>query len=249
MAGLVIAIVLLVAGLRPDPLLHARRLQGLAAGERTTLPARRRGSLRAGLAAVRQSPAALVGLVTVAGAHLVMVAVMSMTPVHLQLMDQASGQDHSSADTLAIIGFTISLHIAGMYALAPVVGSVADRIGHVAVSRAAAVTLVVAASLAAGAGHNHPLITTALVLLGLGWSMATIAGATLLTTSVPSEERAETQGVADMCMGLAGGTGGTVSGIVVGTVGYAWLAVVGALIAAALLGVLLARTPDHRFAA
>jgi MFS family permease len=215
--------------LRPDPLVVAG---GLVAPT-DDAERRPRTSVRTRLVTLLRDRDASVALATMVVAHAVMVSVMTMTPLHLR--------DHG--DSLEIVGVVISLHIAGMYALAPVVGSVADRIGHAAVSRAAAVTLVVAASLAAGAGHNHVLIASALVLLGLGWSMATIAGATLLTTSVPSEERAETQGVADMCMGLAGGIGGTVSGIVVGTVGYAWLALVGALIAAALLGVLLARTP------
>jgi MFS family permease len=214
--------------LRPDPLVVAGGLGRTDDSERPP-----RTSVRTRLAGLVRDRDASIGLGTMVVAHAVMVSVMTMTPLHLR--------DHG--DSLEVVGVVISLHIAGMYALAPVVGSVADRIGHLAVSRAAAVTLVVAASLAAGARHNHVLIASALVLLGLGWSMATIAGATLLTASVPADERAETQGVADMCMGLAGGIGGTVSGIVVGTVGYAWLALVGAVIAAALLGVLLARTP------
>jgi MFS family permease len=239
MAGLVIAIVLLVAGLRPDPLLHARRLQGEAAGEGTTLPARRRGSLRAGLAAVRQSPAALVGLVTVAGAHLVMVAVMSMTPVHLQLMDQASGQGHSSADTLAVIGFTISLHIAGMYALSPVFGMLTDRFGRPALIVAGQVLLLAATGLA-GLGHAHQgLVAGGLVALGLGWSASTIAGSTLLSESVAEADRVLVQGVSDACMGAAGAAGAALSGVVLATAGFAGLNAAAAVAAAAVLGIAL----------
>jgi MFS family permease len=75
-------------------------------------------------------------------------------------------------------------------------------------------------------------------MLGLGWSMATISGAALLIAAVPSEERARTQGVADMTMGIAGGAGGTVAGIVVGSVGYATLSLTGAVLAGAVLAAL-----------
>jgi MFS family permease len=225
------AAVLVGTSLRPDPLVVAGGI-----GDPDT--ARPRRSIVSRLGGILRDRGASVGLATMVVAHGVMVSVMTMTPLHLR--------DHG--DSLEVVGVVISLHIAGMYALAPVVGSLADRIGHLRVAHGAALTLVAAASLAAGAGHVHVLIAAALVLLGLGWSMATIAGATLLTTSVPADERAETQGVADMAMGIAGGTGGTVSGIVVGTVGYAWLALVGALIAAALLGVLLVRAAGLRAA-
>src|SRR3546814_9923728 len=49
-----------------------------------------------------------------------MVSVMAMTPVHLL---------HHGA-TLSVIGLTISLHVAGMYALSPVFGILADRAGR-----------------------------------------------------------------------------------------------------------------------
>jgi MFS family permease len=225
------AAVLVGGWLRPDPLVVAG---GLTPTPSTTDRPRR--SVAARLGDILRDRGASIGLATMVVAHGLMVSVMTMTPLHLR--------DHG--DSLEVVGVVISLHIAGMYALAPVVGALADRVGHLRVAQAAAVVLAAAAGLAAGAGHAHVLIAAALVLLGLGWSMATIAGATLLTMSVPTEERAETQGVADMAMGFAGGSGGTVSGIVVGTVGYAWLALVGAVVAVVLLGVLLLRAAGLR---
>jgi MFS family permease len=74
--------------------------------------------------------------------------------------------------------------------------------------------------------------------------MATIAGSTLLTASVLSDHRAETQGVADMAMGIAGAAGGIVSGIVVGTVGFAVLSVAGVLFTAGLFALLLWRAVE-----
>jgi hypothetical protein len=79
-------------------------------------------------------------------------------------------------------------------------------------------------------------------MLGLGWSMATISGAALLVAAVPSEERARTQGVADMTMGVAGGT---VSRIVVGSVGYATLSLMGAALAGAVLAALFTQREHH----
>jgi MFS family permease len=218
------AAVVVGTSLRPDPLVVAGGLEP-APDDGATMP-----SVRARLATIVADRRASTGLATMVVAHAVMVGVMTMTPLHLR--------DHG--DSLEVVGIVISLHVAGMYALAPLVGAVADRVGHLRVATTAGATLAAAGALAAAAGHTHVLIALALVLLGLGWSMATISGATLLTTSVPADQRAQTQGVADLAMGLAGGAGGTVSGIVVGTVGYAALSA-----AAAALAVLLVLRPHE----
>jgi MFS family permease len=224
-----VAALIVATLLRPDPLIAA----GGAGADGTDRPWR---SIAARLAAIWRDRAASAGLTVMVAAHGVMVSLMTMTPLHLR--------DHGGS--LELVGVVISLHIAGMYALAPVVGSVADRVGHLRTAYASTVTLVAAAGLAAAAGSAHVLISAALVLLGLGWSMATIAGSTLLTASVAADERAEAQGVADMTMGIAGGAGGTVSGIVVGTVGYTVLSVVGVLITAGLLVLLIMRATAVR---
>ena len=240
MAGLAIGATLLFVGLRPDPLLVAR---SVAAGARTppvssgsAVPRMLRGgSLGAGLAAVRRSLMAQLGLVTVVGAHLVMVAVMSMTPVHLQALDHASGLHHSDADTLAFIGFTISLHIAGMYALSPVIGLLTDRLGRPRMIMAAQLVLLAAVGLA-GIGHGDQLwVGAGLAVLGVGWSAATIAGSTLLTESVSDEDRVLVQGVSDTCMGAAGALGAALSGVALAFFGFAGLNLAAALAAAVVL--------------
>jgi MFS family permease len=213
LAALVIGVLL-----RPDPM----QVAGLL--DRPSV-AVRQASVATVLAGVARHRGAAVGLATMAVAHGVMVSIMTMTPLHLR--------DHG--DSLEVVGLVVSLHVAGMYAFAPVVGMLADRTGHLRVAHAAAGTLVGAGVLAAVAGHDHVLVALALVALGLAWSMATISGATLLTTATPPAERARVQGVADMTMGLMGGTGGTVAGLVVGTVGYASLSLVGAVVATGLL--------------
>jgi len=171
-------------------------------------------------------------------ANCVMVAVMTMTPLHLR--------DHGGS--LEIVGLVMSVHVAGMFAFAPLVGSMADRRGSLPIAHAATAMLVASTVLAAAPGHNHAVIGVALTMLGLGWSMATISGAALLIEAVPPEERARTQGVADMTMGIAGGAGGTVSGIVVGSVGYALLSLMGAVLAGAVLAALLMHENTTRHA-
>ena len=56
---------------------------------------------------------------TLALSHAVMVALMGMTPVHLT----------SHGASLTLVGFTLSLHVAGMYAASPVFGILTDRFG------------------------------------------------------------------------------------------------------------------------
>ncbi len=175
--------------LRPDPLAVAGGLETAEA------PASRRSALAQLRHVVRDRSAssALVAMVTANG---VMVAVMTMTPLHLR--------DHGGS--LEIVGLVMSVHVAGMFAFAPLVGSMADRRGALPTAHAATALLVASTVLAAAApGHNHAMIGVALTMLGLGWSMATISGAALLIEAVPSQERARTQGVADMTMGIAGG--------------------------------------------
>jgi MFS family permease len=209
--------------LRPDPLAVAGGLEPASTSDD-------RPSVAAQLRIILRIRSARLALVTMAVAHGVMVSLMTMTPLYLR--------DHG--DSLEVVGVVFSLHIAGLYAFAPVIGTIADRVGHLRVAYGGALTLVAAAVLAAAGGHQNTLIGLALLLLGLGWSMGTISGSTLLTVAMPVEERAAVQGIADMTMGVVAGTGGTISGIVVGTVGYPALSLVGALIAMALLGVLVA---------
>ncbi|MEX5257287.1 MFS transporter [Kocuria arenosa] len=195
------ALVYLTA-LRPDPLLLAVA-DGEAAGRDKPSPA-------GGLAALRSSSPARRAVLTVALSHAVMVALMSMTPVHLTL--------HGAS--LSVVGLTISLHVAGMYALAPVFGWLADRAGRrstVLLGQA----LFVAALVLSWLGSTSPvLVTVGLVLLGLGWSASTVAGSTLVAEAVAPAERPKLQGVSDLFMNLAGATGGALAGPVLALTGF-----------------------------
>jgi MFS family permease len=98
--------------------------------------------------------------------------------------------------------------------------------------------LILTAVCVAGFGQQEPvLVTTGLVLLGLGWSAATIAGSTLLAESVAADDRVLVQGVSDTLMGAAGALGAGFSGLVMSGVGYQGLNLAAAAFAAAVLAV------------
>ena len=141
-----------------------------------------------------------------------MVGVMARTPVHIR------GAGYDAALTLRIVGVVLSLHIAGMFAFAPVTGWLTDRFGRRPVILGAVAVLLVACAVAGTAGHGSTQLAIGLTLLGLGWSGTMVAGSTLLSESVPARLRPSAQGLSDVTMGLAGATAGALSGPVV-TVG------------------------------
>ncbi|MFI7214531.1 MFS transporter [Micromonospora maritima] len=226
------AAVLLVL-LRPDPLLTARRLAAPEAGAAPAVT--RRGGMVAAWRTVRRRPAARLGIAAVAVGHLVMVAVMSMTPVHL-------GEWHSDADVLSVVGVVLSLHIAGMYALSPVAGWLTDRLGRRQVILGGAALLLAACAVAGTAGHHTPPLAVGLALLGLGWSGTMVAGSTLLSESVPTADRPGVQGLSDLLMGLAGAGAAAVSGFVMEAVGYPTLTVLAAVAVVPLVALALRGT-------
>jgi MFS family permease len=181
------------------------------------------GGMRAAWRLVSATPFAQLGITAIAIGHLVMIAVMAMTPVHIR----AAG--HDPAHTLRIVGVVISVHIAGMFAFAPVMGWLTDRIGRLQVIAGGIALLLLACALAGTAAYNHTRLAIALMILGLGWSACIVAGSTLLTESVPAEVRASSQGLSDLVMGLAGGCAGALSGVVVFAWGYPMLTLLAAL--------------------
>ncbi|WP_226913434.1 MFS transporter [Gephyromycinifex aptenodytis] len=239
-AGMVIGGTVILVGLRPDPLLLRRELDG-----EQRKPARQ-ASWRAGASIVAAHPVSLAAVLAMLGAHTTMVAVMSMTPLHLA--HHAHGG--SDADTLTLIGLTISLHIAGMYALSPLMGAFTDRLGPRVVALGG-LAVVALAAVMTGFGSAHvPLVTAGLVVLGLGWSATTVAGATLLTTSLPPTERVQAQGFTDALTSLCGALGSASAGLVMGRLDYPGVsAVYGTLAVGAAVGVFLitssARARQH----
>jgi MFS family permease len=172
--------------------------------------------------AATPSGTAWLGLVVLAVSNLVMVGVMTMAPVHL----------HHLGVGLGAIGLVQSLHIAGMFAPAPLSGWLADRWGR-APTTALAGGVLAASGLLAAVGADAPAVLgIALVLLGVGWNLGLVAGSTLLTAGVPAGERPRREGWGEVAMGMAAAGGGAASGAVVSGGGYGLLASGGAAVAA-----------------
>jgi MFS family permease len=210
--------VLIAVLLRPDPLLTAAAVAARADRDQGLAP-RARAGLADGFRAIGRSPSALLAVVGIVASHTVMVAVMTMTPVHMS--------HHGAA--LTVIGLTISLHIAGMYGLSPLVGWLADRLGRVPVLLTGQVLLLVAAAVSGTAGHSEALVTTGLILLGLGWSFGLVSGSTLLAESLSADVRPRAQGISDLVMNLGAASSGALSGVVLATVGFGGLNLFAAL--------------------
>ncbi|GAB3499219.1 MFS transporter [Nocardiopsis coralliicola] len=213
----------IAALLRPDPLLAARAAAegpaGGAAAAGASRPTRTKVPLRDSLAAIAAEPRALLALVGTVASHTVMVAVMTMTPVHMA---------HGGAE-LTVIGLTISLHIAGMYAFSPLVGWLADRLGRIPVLLLGQGILLAAAATAGSAGHGSPMVTVGLVLLGLGWSFGLVSCSALLADALEPAVRPGAQGATDLTMNLGGAAAGAASGALLAAVGFAGLNVFAAL--------------------
>ena len=205
--------------LRPDPYLLAQKESAIAASAKR--------STKQALAHIRGNEKALFAILSIAIGHVAMVSIMVMTPVHMAHVDV----------TLTIIGLVISIHVVGMYAFSPIVGSVSDRIGRINTIKIGVVTLLLSALISGFAAADDAVtLGIGLFLLGLGWSFTLIAGSAFLTESVAPEVKTSAQGASDLVMNLSGAGGGALAGVIIGTLSYGWLCVFAA-IPVSLLGI------------
>ena len=193
-------------GLRPDPLKTAQAISEKASGKPKV-------SLKTAFATLRAYPRAAYAIASIALGHMVMVSVMSMTPVHMK---------HDGA-TLTVVGFVISLHIAGMYAFSPVFGWLADKLGRIQTIVIGQLIYIASLIISATAGHDTNQTTAGLFLLGLGWSATTVAGSALLTSTLPPAQKTNVQGLSDSSMQFSGAFGGAIAGTVLAAIAFAGL--------------------------
>lgn len=199
--------------LRPDPLLisQAMEVQRKESTRQTNVIDEGNVSKRG----------VILGATVMVVSHIVMVAVMTMTPVHMG--------NHQF--TMQQIGMVIGLHIAAMYLPSPITGILADKFGRMTMAIASGITLLAAGFLAALApGDSFTLITLALMLLGLGWNFGLISGTALIVDSTNLATRAKTQGSVDVFVALAGAGGGALSGIIVAFSSFGALAIIGGIV-------------------
>ena len=205
----VVGVVFYSIGLRPDPLLEARA-QRVRDGVEVVSTKR---SIGAAFGILRATPMAAAAVVAMALSHGVMVAIMSMTPVHLSMMNVV----------LPLIGLTVSLHTAGMYGFSPLFGWLSDRWGRISVIVVGQVILLAALVINTAAPEDMTAVVVSMILLGLGWSASTVAASALLTESVTPEDRPTVQGLSDTIMSFTGAAAGAAAGITLAALGYGLL--------------------------
>ncbi|MEO5919382.1 MAG: MFS transporter, partial [Candidatus Limnocylindrales bacterium] len=148
----------------------------------------------------------------------VMTLIMTMTPLHMT--------QHGHG--LAAVGIVLSGHTLGMFALSPLSGRLAERVGTVQAIFVGTGVLALASVMAAVAppdGGN--LLLIALFLLGVGWNIGFVAGSSLLSEHLEVHERTRVQGAADALIWSAAAGASLGSGVIMAAVGYAALGVLG----------------------
>ena len=187
--------------LRPDPLVVAGGL-GSSKDER---------GFKEAVKSIRKSLVGKLAVVSMATGHIVMVGVMTMTPLHM----------NDGGHELEIIGFVISLHIVGMYAAAPIIGWFVDRLTAGPVLALGGIMLFVGSEMASHTEADESAgVFIGLFLIGLGWSCGLIASSALLTNEFEGSVRVRVQGLADTIMAASGGAAGLGSGLMVSMTDY-----------------------------
>ena len=216
LAGLVLFLLL-----RPDPLIIARNLAVTNEVNKSVLTTSENTEDKRGI---------LVGAAIMVMTQIVMVAIMTMTPVHM------SHHGHG----LGAVGLVIGFHIGAMYLPSLITGFLVDKLGRVFMAIASGITLLLAGLTSAFApADSMLLLIIALSLLGLGWNFGLISGTALIVDSTEMTTRAKKQGTVDVRIALSGAAGGALSGMIVAGSSYATLSLIGGVISLLLIPVVI----------
>jgi MFS family permease len=180
------------------------RLPSLTAG-RATSPAR--------LREVTRAAAGLKALAVMVTAQVIMVAVMTATPLAMAMSDQG----------LDMVDMVLSAHIFGMFALSPLTGWLTDRFGAKLAMFTGLTVLAAATALAAGTGGLAWPHTVALFLLGYGWNLCFIGGSAHLARDLPALERIRIEGAVDGGVWASAAVASLCSTALLATAGYSAL--------------------------
>ncbi len=204
------AAVLTFTVLRPDPYRLADRSDPGSDEPSATTP----------LGQILSKPDVRVAILALITVQVVMVLVMTMTPLHMT----DTGHD------LTAVGLVISAHTFGMYALSPLSGRLTDRFGsHLIVLVGLAVTGFAGILSAVAPVEGGAMLFVALFLLGYGWNLGFVAGSSLLTNGLGLAERTRVEGLTDALIWISAAAASLGSGLIVATAGYATLGMLGAV--------------------
>ncbi|MEK4027009.1 MFS transporter [Pseudobacillus sp. FSL P4-0506] len=223
-AAYILAGLVLLFLLRPDPFVVARAIE-----ERRIMNEPDISAKKAAVPAAN-SRGVIVGATVMVLTQIVMVAIMTMTPVHMRHHGHGLNE----------VGLVIGIHVGAMYLPSLVTGLLVDKVGRMAMAIASGITLLAAGGLAALAPANSMfLLITALALLGLGWNFGLISGTALIVDATHPSTRAKTQGTVDVLIALSGAAGGGLSGVIAAHSSYATLSITGGLLSFLLIPVVI----------
>jgi MFS family permease len=230
-AAYTIAGLVLLAFLHPDPLLVAKAIARVQRTEGINLSEESFSSMEI------KKRGIVVGATVMILTQIVMVSIMTMTPVHMR---------HHGHE-LSEVGLVIGIHIGFMYLPSLLTGILVDRIGRTSMAIAAGATLLAAGVLASIAPADSMLVLIiALALLGLGWNFGLISGTALIVDATNPSNRAKTQGSIDVWIALAGASGGALSGMIVAYSSFTILSFIGALLSLLLIPVVVWSRRSHQ---
>ncbi len=201
-----IALILYLVALRPDPATLA-----LDQPEASGAPVVALGpSFRLPLVRV-----ALIAMIT---GQVVMVMIMTSTPLHI----------HHHGSDLGIVGLVMSAHTLGMFALSPLTGRFTDRWGGYRVILGGMALLGLSALGAAyGPNESTAVLVVVLFALGYGWNLAFVAGSSMLTVGVGVDVRSRLQGRVDSITWTSGALASISSGVIYQASDYRMISLIG----------------------
>src|SRR5699024_5970120 len=209
---------ILVTMLRPDPFLVAQQIERQEAASTQTDDAPKPDVVTP----TKPSRLVRVGALVLIISQIVMVGIMTMTPIHMRAHDHSMGA----------IGLVIGLHVGAMWLPSLVTGPLVDRVGPRITAMAGGVVLLSSGLVAAFApGDSLTALVVALMLLGIGWNVGLVSGTTLVVHGTQPATRAATQGSIDVWYQIFGAGAGVASGILMSATGFATLTVIGGILA------------------
>ncbi|TCO57000.1 putative MFS family arabinose efflux permease [Actinocrispum wychmicini] len=168
--------------------------------------------------AVFRKPQLRLPLAAMIVGQVVMVGVMTMTPPQL----------HHLGHSLDTVGWILSAHIFGMFALSPLTGRFADRFGGRVTIACGIVVLAIATGLAFAYPESHTSgLPISLFLLGYGWNLMFVGGSSLLSRILPTGS----QGAVDAVVWGSSVFGSVGAGQLFGYGGYSLVAAVAGVLA------------------
>lgn len=177
------------------------------------------------------------GLFVLGAANMAMVGIMAVAPVHF------TGHGHG----YEFIGLVISIHVAGMLVPSPLTGWLCDRRGPGVVAAAGGAVLLAAGIWGALADQADAGAATGfLLVLGLGWNLAIVAGSTMLTAGTSQRARVRSEATGEVAMGLAAGVGASAAGLLATAGGWQTLMLAAGVVGAVALAVAVAESVGNR---